>query len=192
MPFNSPFNDYMMVIDETKQLGWFVSDRFQPEGKVCVYLFIPNDNKKRIESDEIGLKRNIASLSSIRSTWAEGSNYNELVKLAHTEIPYGRIEIKKDFTFPINDEIVYYTLDEIKSPEAKGLYQKALDINKQIKELNEKLETARLNYSNAKGAKREQLKPSILEMEEKLYDLLDEPAEWEKKARNAEITYLRR
>ena len=40
MPFNSPYNDYMMVFDEVKGLGWFVSDRFQPEGKACVYLFI--------------------------------------------------------------------------------------------------------------------------------------------------------
>jgi tetratricopeptide (TPR) repeat protein len=36
MPFNSPANDYMMVIDEVKRLGGFVSDRFQPAGKVCI------------------------------------------------------------------------------------------------------------------------------------------------------------
>lgn len=192
MPFNSPFNDYMMVIDETKQLGWFVSDRFQPDGKVCVYLFIPNENRERVESDDIELKRNIASLSSIKSTWTDGANYGELIELAHTEIPYGRVEIKKDFVFPINDEIVYYTLDEIKSHEAKALYQKALGISKQIKDLNEKLDNARISYTNAKGDKREQLKISILEMEERLYEMQDEPAEWEKKARNAEITHLKR
>ena len=28
MPFNSTANDYMMVIDESKGLGWFVTDRF--------------------------------------------------------------------------------------------------------------------------------------------------------------------
>ena len=27
MPFNSPFNDYMMVIDEQRKLGWFATDR---------------------------------------------------------------------------------------------------------------------------------------------------------------------
>lgn len=43
----------MMVIDEAKQLGWFVSDRYQPEGKVCVYLFIPNDNRERVDSEDI-------------------------------------------------------------------------------------------------------------------------------------------
>lgn len=29
MPFNSPYNDYMYVIDEYNNLGWFASDRFQ-------------------------------------------------------------------------------------------------------------------------------------------------------------------
>ena len=34
MPFNSPFNDYMLVIDELNNLGWFASDRYQPEDRV--------------------------------------------------------------------------------------------------------------------------------------------------------------
>ena len=46
MPFNSPANDYMLAIDEFNQLGWFVSDRNQPEDKVCIYIFIPNDIRK--------------------------------------------------------------------------------------------------------------------------------------------------
>lgn len=38
MPFNSPANDYMYVIDELNNLGWFASDRYQPEDKVCIYV----------------------------------------------------------------------------------------------------------------------------------------------------------
>ena len=36
MPFNSPANDYLMVIDEAQQLGWFVTDRNQPADTVCL------------------------------------------------------------------------------------------------------------------------------------------------------------
>lgn len=46
MPFNSPYNDYMFAIDEFNNLGWFASDRYQPEGKVCIYVFIPNSSKR--------------------------------------------------------------------------------------------------------------------------------------------------
>ena len=44
-PFNSYANDYMLVIDETCNVGWFASDRYQPEGKVCIYTFIPNESR---------------------------------------------------------------------------------------------------------------------------------------------------
>lgn len=191
MPYNSPFNDYMMVIDETKQLGWFVSDRYQPEGKVCVYLFIPNDNRARVDSDDPELKRARAATTSIQDSWKPGSNYEELIRLAHTDIPYGNQEVKKDFTFPINDNLVYYTLSDIKSPEAKNYYEKVVALNKQINDLNNKLSDLRTSYTKSGGAKREQLKPSILKAEEQLNSLLYQPDEWEKKARNAEITFLR-
>ena len=97
MPFNSPYNDYMMVFDEVKGLGWFVSDRFQPEGKACVYLFIPNPEHKRVESEDIEMKRTRAAITSIRDSWKEGSDYADLIRLSHTEIPYGEEKIEKDF-----------------------------------------------------------------------------------------------
>lgn len=191
MPFNSPYNDYMMVVDETKQLGWFVSDRFQPDGKVCVYLFIPNENRNRVESEDFELKRARASVNSIKDSWKEGSNYAELIKLAHTEIPYGKVEIKKDFTFPIQNDIVYYTLNDIQSPEAKKYYEKVIAINNQIRVVEDQLKDLRTNYIKANKAKREQIKPTILSAEEKLNELL-QPNDWEKKARNAEINYLKK
>ena len=46
MPFNSEANDYMYVIDELSQIGYFVTDRRQPEGKVCVYSFIPPTSRR--------------------------------------------------------------------------------------------------------------------------------------------------
>lgn len=191
MPYNSPFNDYMMVIDETKGLGWFVSDRFQPEGKVCVYLFIPNDDRRRIEGDDLEQKRARASIASIRDSWKEGSDYRELIRLAHTEVPYGADEIQKDFDFVINNSLVYYTLDEIQSPEARNYYEKVVAINGQIRELEKKLNELRATWTQSSSAKRGQLASTILQAEEQLNDLLTQPAEWEKKARNAEINYLK-
>ena len=190
MPFNSPYNDYMMVFDEVKGLGWFVSDRFQPEGKACVYLFIPNPEHKRVESEDIDLKRARAAITSIQESWKEGSDYAELIRLSHTEIPYGEEKIEKDFEFIIGNDIVYYKLDDIKSPEAKGYYEKVVALNKQIKELNGKLDGLRASYAQGNKARKDQLKPTILEAEEQLNSLMDQPGELEKKARNAEIKYL--
>lgn len=192
MPFNSPANDYMIVFDEVKGLGWFVSDRFQPEGKVCVYLFIPNADQSRVESDDMEVKRARAAITSIKDSWKEGGDYTELIKLAHKEIPYGEVKVEKDFEFIIGNNVVYYKLDDIKSPEARNIYQKVISTNKQIKELNEKLDDLRISYTQGNTAKRDQLKPTILQAEEQLNSLLGQPGELETKARNTEINYLKK
>lgn len=190
MPFNSPFNDYMIVYDEVKGLGWFVSDRFQPEGKVCVYLFIPNDDHKRVEGDDVEMKRKCAALFSIQDTWVPDANYSELVRLSHQEIPFGKKEVSKDFEFVVADDIIYYTWNEIKSPETKDLYKKVVSLKREISALEEKLDTMRWDYfQNAN--KRNQLRPLIQDAEEKLNQLADRPKELEKLARNAEIKYLK-
>lgn len=46
MPFNSPANDYLMAIDETCNIGWFVTDRNQTADNVCIYRFIPNETRE--------------------------------------------------------------------------------------------------------------------------------------------------
>jgi hypothetical protein len=179
------------VIDETKNLGWFVSDRWQPEDKVCVYLFIPDNQRSRIEGEDADLKRSRAAIISIKDSWKPGSDYTELVRLAHTDIPSGKEEIRKDFEFVINNTITYYTLDDIKSPEAKSHYRKVIEFTGQINNLQTKLEELRINYSQGNRSKREQLQSTILQAEEQLYSLYGQPGEWEKKARNAEINYLK-
>ena len=187
MPFNSPANDYMMVIDETKGLGWFVSDRNQPEDKVCIYLFIPDPSRKRIEETEDTDKLiRRASLVSIRDTWKEETDYTDLIKLAHTDLTTKEKKVERDFTFVVNDKTTYYTLNEIKSHETKDLYSEVISMNKQIETLKNKLDEVRSSYTKGNASAREQLKPTILQAENQLYDLMEKARIQEKKARNAE------
>jgi tetratricopeptide (TPR) repeat protein len=189
MPFNSTANDYMMVIDEAKGLGWFVTDRNQPEDKVCVYLFIPDPSRKRIDieafkSDEI---RRRALLASIQDTWRDGAKgYAELIKKAHAESEEKAAENKQDFIFVVNDKTVCYNMDDIKSHEAKELYSGYLSLYKQIGVLRKKLDDIRFQFTKGNASTREQLKPTILHAENQLYSLMTKAAEQEKKARNAE------
>ena len=192
MPFNSIANDYMMVIDESKGLGWFVTDRNQPEDHVCVYLFIPDPSRKRIEDiEDVDLLRNRALLTSISDTWRENSNYDELIKLAYKD-NNGQNNIKKerDFEFVINNNVTYYTLNEIKSHEAKELYSEVININKQIDALKSRLDNIRDSYSKGNASAREQLAPTILQAENQLYTLMESAVIQEKKARNAENSQL--
>ena len=189
MPFNSIYNDYLLVIDESKGLGWFVSDRFQPEGKACIYLFIPDDTRSRVENDDVEVKRARAMISSIQDSW-KSADYSELIQLAYVEAA-GSSGPQKDFEFVINDNTVYYTLNDIKSSEAKGYYEKVISLKQQIRELEKRLTESRSSYAKAGQSARTQLVGRITKDEELLEQLLQEPYELEKKARNVEIQYLR-
>ena len=73
MPYNSPANDYMLAIDEFNGLGWFASDRNQPEGKVCIYVFIPNDIRKVYDTNIYPPEdlAPLALLTRIADTWGD-------------------------------------------------------------------------------------------------------------------------
>lgn len=189
MPFNSVYNDYLLVIDEHKGVGWFVSDRFQPEDKACIYLFIPDYTRSRIETEDIELKRKRAMIASIQDSWKE-TDYSALVALAYEEAS-GPSAPQKDFEFVINDNTVYYTLADIKSPEARGYYEKVVGLRQEIKTLQESLAELRATYTQAGQAERAQLANRIIQAEQRLEELLTKPYALEKKARNVEIQYLR-
>jgi tetratricopeptide (TPR) repeat protein len=187
MPFNSPANDYMMVIDETKGLGWFVSDRNQPEDKVCAYLFIPDPSRKRIDNiDDTDILIKRAALTSIKDTWNDGADYADLIALAHKDLTTKEKKEERDFIFVVNDKTTYYTLNDMKSHEAKEFYSEVIRLNKQIKSLNSKLDETRSSYSKGNTSVREQLRPTILQTENQLYQLMEKAGTMEKKARNAE------
>ena len=192
MPFNSPANDYMMVIDEVKGLGWFISDRNQPEGKVCVYLFIPNDSPQLIQESEndewLGAR---AALTSIQETWKTGSDYDDLVHLAKTNLSSTQSLGTHDFEFIVNERTVYYSLDEFRSTEAKSFYEKVISLKLQTHSLAENLAGKRENYTQGNNTVRNQLQPSILQAEAELRSLFAQIVEWEKKARNMENVSIR-
>ncbi len=84
-PYNSYANDYMMVIDEENKVGWFASDRFQPEGKVCIYSFIyePSRHPYNFESEDHQMIASAASLRSISSTWTTDNEYDRIQAKQH-------------------------------------------------------------------------------------------------------------
>lgn len=82
MPFNSTANDYLFAIDEYNQLGFFASDRNQPDSLVCVYTFIPA--KKYLTYDESQYTpeqiASYARIDSISMTWDDKLALQKAVK----------------------------------------------------------------------------------------------------------------
>jgi hypothetical protein len=191
MPFNSIYNDYMLAIDEVNDIGYFATDRFQPEGYVVVYTFIPNDEFIAIdnEDDQVLIER--AKISSIKDTWIQNTNYQAYLEKIKSNIEKERQKTTKDFTFVINDNIVYYTLADFDSDAAKKSFLQARDLQGKIMALEMQLEDQRKEYAFGNASKKQSLSASILTNEKRLEDLYKEHKKAITDTRNIEIKYLR-
>ncbi|WP_298651390.1 tetratricopeptide repeat protein [uncultured Proteiniphilum sp.] len=184
MPFNSPFNDYMMAMDEEKGIGWFASDRFQPADSVCIYTFIPNPQVQLVESDDAGYLARRAQISSIADTWKGDTNYEALRSLAQQKTVIQQ-ETEGDFTFMINDQATYHTLSDFRNERARSLFSQALGYEEQLQVLNGELSQKRDQFTG--GQMNDALATSILKLEKETESLFRETERLKMQARNEEI-----
>lgn len=189
MPFNSPANDYLMVVDEEKGIGWFASDRFQNKDSICVYTFLPNDRVNIVDSEDMVYKAERAMITSIKATHTAGYDYSKELALAHKK-PVAKKEAIRDFEFVINDKHTYYTLADFRSSTAQETYFKVIQKKKELKTLSNELELMRQEYSKSDASNRRLITNDILVNEKKEEQLTSEIVKLELNARNQEIRKL--
>lgn len=189
MPFNSPYNDYMYVIDEFNDLGWFASDRFQPEDKVCIYVFIPNSSKQVYNYESMDPKKiiQLAELHSIKDTWTD-ANAVKAAKERLKSIGSEKQQVAKkyDFEFIIDDRTTYYQLNDFRSPQSKVLFGKYTQLEKSCKQQSDKLEDIRSLYSRANADEKTKMSAAIIDLEKYLQQLSAEIKEVAIQIRNLE------
>lgn len=190
LPYNSTANDYFLAIDERNNLGWLVSDRYQPEDKVSIYIFVPNKNRVKLaqEGFDNNTIKKLAQLNSIQDTWNFGNKQEAMRNLERLRTQRN-VENKgsESVLFIVNDRIKYTSLSQFKSNKSKQLFAK-LEDNKQLvaKQKNE-LESLRIQYKHANKAKQSSLKQDILFIEKQLMKYQLEQKEFEQKLRELEL-----
>ena len=202
MPFNSEANDYLFAIDEYAHIGYFVSDRRQPEGKACLYIFIPQASRKTYDPivytpAEI---RGFADISSIADTWGNGEERNAALARYHA-ISINNMKAMNTDAQPddnavaslelvINDALTYSSARDFRSREAAVLYKQLIEARQQLCLLNEQLEKSRSFYPQAAGAEKKTLQREMLQAEAEVTKLYSRIGTLEKEARNAEIKVI--
>ena len=183
MPFNSEANDYMYAIDEANRIGYFVSDRRQPEGKVCIYIFIPSETRKTYNAAKYSEEkiRSFADITRIADTWGNGTERK--AALERIKSKYSAIDVPGQLV-STGDEA---SAEEYHSQEAKLLYQKLLNEQNSLDIVNSRLEQLRQKYHKANDSERSQMKSEILKLEEDAIQLYANVKKLDKATRNAEI-----
>jgi len=181
MPFNSPFDDYMMAIDETHQVGWWATNRNTPADKVCIYLFMADETPAYLD----GRQPERARVASIADTWRRQKGYEALVEEIFSA-PQFVVE-KEEIRIPISDTKVYTSADQFRSPKAREAYEQSLNIEADLLAVQGDLDSMRQDYHSANSKHREALRQSILKAEKREEELIGQLRETQKKYRNLEI-----
>lgn len=180
MPFNSPFDDYMMAIDETHQVGWWATDRGDDPEHVLIYLFKLNDNPEFLDEPD----ESRARIDRIADSWKQEGGYEELLNSmannANQSEETERVEIL------INDHLVYYSTDQFKNAESQSLYEQSLKTKVAIEENESRLKELREQYANSSSAQKSQVADQIRQIEDQLYSLYRQYRQEEKKMRSLE------
>lgn len=184
-PYNSYANDYMLVIDETNELGWFASDRYQPADKVCIYTFIPNPSRRTIDYENTSLSdlQNAASLHSIaniRLTEEQQQEQRKALKRVQSLRGTAAANLPTEFEFVINDAKTYYRLSDFTSPEAQKQCSEWLQKSKNLASLQEQLQQLRDQSPSATQ--------QILNLEKRVIELQDDIHTLAKKIRSLELS----
>ena len=146
MPYNSPYNDYMLAIDETTGVGWWASDRNRLEGQVTIYMFIPADMRVNVDVNSPDLRER-ATLSSIRSTWEDGEDYAELRdKIAEISQSVHKMKARCHFVMP--DGKVITRPEQLHSSDARMALEQYIDLKKSIDENKAMLAKLRRQFAS--------------------------------------------
>jgi hypothetical protein len=162
LPYNSPANDYLMVIDEIHHVGYFATDRYAKEGHVHVYSFVPTSEKS--------YWRNISQDSLVAYAQLRDGLHVEEELVEKPALPQQTMDTERDkeeIFFVLNDSVVYTSMSEFKSATARNSYQEWHNMHQQMKLDKDLLARLRLQYATSDDATKKELTPQILQLEKK-------------------------
>ncbi|MBQ7056718.1 MAG: hypothetical protein IJM84_02065 [Bacteroidaceae bacterium] len=165
LPFNSPWNDFLFVWDETLRYGKFATDRNTPKGYVRVYTFVVGDSIKFLQDVDNESRKVFASTCQLKSDSLSNDHASQHLndlRQAIKQKTSDRATVNTSGRIVITDDVVCSNDSELKSPNARRI---AADLRKQEAMLIDKariLEEKRKAFHNARS---DQLRKEILSLE---------------------------
>lgn len=147
MPYNSPYNDYMLAIDEQTGAGWWATDRNRLPGKVTIYTFIPSEMRVNYNVDDPMLA-SYARIDSYRDTWQKNADYSALLRSLKESAAGNEGDITPEFTLSVPGRGVLTRYDQLRSGESKSLMYSYMTQLDDYKDLCEALENYRRVYAD--------------------------------------------
>lgn len=150
MPYNSPYDDFMLAIDELNGVGWWATDRNRLDGKVTVYVFVTNDLRKNCSPEEDDVVA-LARIDRIADTQGDG-DYSSLLS-AIAEIDPDAVSKKADFHFPMGKGKVYTSMADFKTDAGREAMREYMEAAKKYESDAAALKQMRREYAKGKNSR---------------------------------------
>lgn len=195
MPFNSEADDLLYVVSEQDSIGFFATNRRQPEGMVCVYAFVPSKSHTVYDINSLGDERvrRLAAIFQISDTWEnKGRQAAAMARLQHLKaqaVASKPVGTPKDyFVFEIDDHTTYHQLSDFRDADNANRMRELLSMKKLYADLAASLEKDRNDYEQGSVPARNRLRNDILQQEEQMHQLAQQIRFLEKEIRNNELS----
>ena len=160
MPYNSPANEYMLVLDEVQQVGYLATDRFASAGNVHIYSFIIPERKqywRNIPADSLAAYAKLKMFETTSKDTIPLTNHMAVIEENTDDIA--------EFSFIINDSIIYHSLNDFRSATAKEKYLAWKKAEELYHTEQVQLVQLRMEYAATDEKRRKELTPVILQLE---------------------------
>lgn len=144
-PYNSPYDDYLLAIDELNGVGWWATDRNQLDDALTVYVFVTNDLRQNYSEDDADDLTPFARIDDFRATQPEDADYTELLETIARIDPNQKVK-HVDFRLPLGDGKILTSYDELPGQTAKAAMKRYLAAKASLESEETALERLRKRY----------------------------------------------
>lgn len=169
MPYNSPGNDFLFVIDEENNVGWWATDRFSHAGDtISLLIFEPRTMRVNIDLDNenIASRAKVDNLKLTQSdSFDEASAMSRLKKIESTPSRNNQNTQANTFTLSLGNGRIITSSDQFRRPEAASLMSDVLRSRRILNDNIERLESMRNAYAEGDKTLKGEIRALEVEVE---------------------------
>ena len=167
-PFNSPYDDYLLVTDEYEEKAWFVTNRGVENDKNIVVEIVWDDKVIKNNTENINQLLQLAALPL-----AEKSSMQTPETQSQKNVTQPKTD--KSINFIINDTLIYQNVEQFWSEDALEAFNMGYGKEQEKKALLLQLDKKRKEYSQSYDRNEQsRLSTEILSLEQQSYSLENE------------------
>lgn len=148
-PYNSPYDDYLLAIDELNGVGWWATDRNQLDDELTVYVFVTNDLRTNYSPDEDDVVA-FARIDDYIATQPEDADYEDLLATIRAIDPEARTK-KQEFTLAAPGGRIFHRYDELPNADARATVKRYLSAAQELAEAESSLSDQRRRYAESRS-----------------------------------------